>query len=66
MGFFPSRPLSRRRAAEQRRFAEDMTVLRREVAEAGINLDLVYVATHNRVVFGSPDIDQLKTLLGQA
>jgi hypothetical protein len=40
--------------------------LAREVAEAGINLDLVYVATHNRVVFGSPDIDRLKALLGQA
>jgi hypothetical protein len=40
--------------------------LAREVAEAGINLDLVYVATHNRVVFGSPDIDKLRTLLGQA
>lgn len=39
--------------------------LAREVAEAGINLDLVYVATHNRVVFGSPDIDRLKALLGQ-
>ena len=40
--------------------------LAREVAEAGINLDLVYVATHNRVVLGSPDIDRLKALLGQA
>lgn len=40
--------------------------LAREVAEAGINLDLVYVATHNRVVFGSPDTDKLKQLLGQA
>ena len=39
--------------------------LAREVAEAGINLDLVYVATHNRVVLGSPDIDRLKILLGQ-
>jgi hypothetical protein len=40
--------------------------LAREIAEAGINLDLVYVATHNRVVFGSPDIDRLRALLGQA
>ena len=39
--------------------------LAREVAEAGINLDLVYVATHNRVVFGSPDIEGLRALLGQ-
>jgi hypothetical protein len=39
--------------------------LAREVADAGINLDLVYVATHNRVVLGSPEIDQLRTLLGQ-
>ena len=40
--------------------------LARKVAKAGINLDLVYVATHNRVVFGSPQIDQLKSLLGPA
>ena len=39
--------------------------LAREIADAGINLDLVYVATHNRVVLGSPDIDKLRTLLGQ-
>lgn len=37
--------------------------LARKVAKAGINLDLVYVATHNRVVFGSPQIDELKSLL---
>src|SRR5947199_6991450 len=29
--------------------------LTRKIARAGINLDLVYVATRNRVVFGSPD-----------
>jgi hypothetical protein len=39
--------------------------LAREVADAGINLDLVYVATHNRVVLGSPDIEKLRTLMGQ-
>ena len=40
--------------------------LTREIAEAGVNLDLVYVATHNRVVLGSPDIDRLRSVLGQA
>jgi hypothetical protein len=40
--------------------------LARQVADAGVNLDLVYVATHNRVVFGSPDIDRLKQVLGKA
>jgi hypothetical protein len=39
--------------------------LARTVAEAGIDLDLVYVATHNRVVFGSPDLAGLKAALGQ-
>src|ERR1700751_2180180 len=29
--------------------------LARKVAEAGINLDLLYVATNNRMVFGSRD-----------
>lgn len=40
--------------------------LTREIADAGINLDLVYVATHNRVVLGSQDLDKLKLVLGQA
>src|SRR5215216_5997231 len=34
--------------------------LTRKVARAGVDLDLVYVATQNRVVFGSPDIDALR------
>ena len=38
--------------------------LTRKVAKAGIDLDLVYVATRNRLVFGSPDLDGLKTALG--
>lgn len=38
--------------------------LSRKVAEAGVNLDLVYVATKNRVVFGSEDLDGLKAALG--
>jgi hypothetical protein len=38
--------------------------LARKVAKAGVDLDLVYVATQNRVVFGSPDIDGLKAALG--
>ena len=33
------------------------------IARAGINLDLVYVATRNRVVFGSPDIAALRAVL---
>ena len=39
--------------------------LTRKVAKAGINLDLVYVATRNRLVFGSSDLDGLKAALGQ-
>jgi len=38
--------------------------LARKVANAGVNLDLVYVATRNRVVFGSPDLARLKEILG--
>ena len=37
--------------------------LTRKIAKAGINLDLVYVATNNRVVFGSNDLDGLKAAL---
>jgi hypothetical protein len=39
--------------------------LTRRIAGAGINLDLVYVATGNRVVFGASDIDALRGALGQ-
>jgi len=38
--------------------------LARMVAKAGVDIDLVYVATNNRVVFGSQDIDGLKAALG--
>jgi hypothetical protein len=34
-----------------------------KVAAAGVNLDLVYVATMNRVVFGAEDLDGLRTAL---
>jgi hypothetical protein len=40
--------------------------LTRKVAKAGIDLDLVYVATRNRLVFGAADIDGLRTALGQS
>ena len=39
--------------------------LTRRIAKAGVNLDLVYVATRNRVVFGSPDLDALRAALGE-
>jgi hypothetical protein len=37
--------------------------LARRIAQAGINLDLVYVATRNRVVFGAPDVNALRGAL---
>jgi hypothetical protein len=41
-------------------FLADLT---RRIATAGINLDLVYVATQNRVVFGSDDLRALRAAL---
>jgi hypothetical protein len=38
--------------------------LTRKVARAGVNLDLVYVATRNRIVFGSDDLEGLRAALG--
>jgi hypothetical protein len=38
--------------------------LTRKVAHKGVDLDLVYVATRNRLVFGSPDLPGLKAALG--
>jgi hypothetical protein len=40
--------------------------LTRKIAKAGVDLDLVYVATRNRVVFGSGDLDGLKAALNPA
>ena len=37
--------------------------LTRKVARAGIDLDLVYVATQNRLVFGAADLGGLKAAL---
>jgi hypothetical protein len=37
--------------------------LTRIIGSAGVDLDLVYVATRNRVVFGSPDLDGLRKAL---
>lgn len=40
--------------------------LTRKVAKAGVDLDLVYVATQNRVVLGSPHLDKLKAVLDKS
>ena len=37
--------------------------LTRKIARAGVNLDLVYVATRNRVVFGAADLAALRGAL---
>jgi hypothetical protein len=38
--------------------------LTRKIAAAGVDLDLVYIATRNRVVFGAADLDALREALG--
>jgi hypothetical protein len=40
--------------------------LTRKIARAGVNLDLVYIATRNRVVFGADDIAALRAALDVA
>jgi hypothetical protein len=37
--------------------------LTRRISRAGVNLDLVYIATQNRVVFGAPDLPALRAAL---
>ena len=37
--------------------------LTRKIARAGVDLDLVYIATRNRVVFGAEDLDGLRAVL---
>jgi hypothetical protein len=38
--------------------------LTRRIARAGVNIDLVYIATRNRLVFGSSDLAALRAALG--
>jgi hypothetical protein len=40
--------------------------LTRKIARAGVDLDLIYVATRNRVVFGAGDLPALKAALDPA
>ena len=40
--------------------------LTRKIAGAGVDLDLVYIATQNRIVFGAADLDALKAALNTA
>ena len=39
--------------------------LTRRIAKAGVDLDLVYIATRNRVVFGAPNLAALRDALGE-
>ena len=43
----------------------ELADLTRTIARAGIDLDLVYVATRNRVVFGAADIAVLRAVLAK-
>jgi hypothetical protein len=40
--------------------------LTRKIARAGVDLDLIYVATRNRVVFGAADLTALRAALDVA
>jgi hypothetical protein len=40
--------------------------LTRKIARAGVNIDLVYVATRNRIVFGAADLAALRAALDAA
>ena len=37
--------------------------LARKIAQAGVNLDLIYIATQNRIVFGADDVSALRAAL---
>ena len=43
----------------------ELADLTRRIAMAGVNLDLVYVATRNRVVFGAPDLAALRSAVAR-
>jgi hypothetical protein len=41
----------------------ELADLTRGIARAGVDLDLVYIATRNRMVFGAADLDALRAAL---
>lgn len=43
----------------------ELATMAGKVAHAGINIDLLYVATRNRVVFGAEDVEGLRSALAQ-
>ena len=57
-------PRARGRRGRRRGPARRPRRLTRKIARAGVDLDLVYVATRNRVVFGAPDLDALRAAVG--
>ena len=57
--------LARGQAGLDKHVPFDLADLTRKIAKAGVDLDLVYVATRNRVVFGAPDLAALKDALAQ-
>ena len=40
--------------------------LSRKIANAGVNLNLIYLATNTRVVLGASDVDKLRAAVGEA
>jgi hypothetical protein len=40
--------------------------LTRKISRAGVNIDLVYIATRNRIVFGAGDLEALRAAVGDA
>lgn len=50
---------------ESHDFPGEIADLAGKVAHEGINIDLLYVATRNRVVFGADDVEALRAALGQ-
>jgi hypothetical protein len=61
------RDLARARGGRGRRRGPPgvLADLTRRIAKAGVDLDLVYIATRNRVVFGARDLAALRTALGE-
>ena len=43
----------------------ELADLTRKIARAGVDLDLVYIATRNRIVFGAADLEGLRAALAR-
>ena len=42
----------------------ELGIITRSIANAGVNINLIYIASNNRIVLGVDDLDKARNALG--